>query len=46
MILHDWNEEHSREILRKCYQALPSGGAIIICELLVNDDKTGPVLLR
>jgi len=42
MILHDWNEEHNREILRKCYDALPSGGGIVISELLVNDEKTGP----
>ena len=42
MILHDWNEEHNREILRKCHQALPSGGGIVISELLVNDEKTGP----
>jgi 3-hydroxy-5-methyl-1-naphthoate 3-O-methyltransferase len=42
MILHDWNEEHNREILGKCYDALPSGGSIVISELLVNDEKTGP----
>ena len=42
MILHDWNEEHDREILRKCYDALPSGGGIVVSELLVNDEKTGP----
>jgi hypothetical protein len=42
MILHDWSEEHNREILGKCYDALPSGGGIVISELLVNDAKTGP----
>ena len=42
MILHDWDEEKNREILRKCYDALPTGGAALICELLVNDEKTGP----
>jgi 3-hydroxy-5-methyl-1-naphthoate 3-O-methyltransferase len=42
MILHDWNEERNRDILRKCYDALPSGGGIVISELLVNDEKTGP----
>ena len=42
MILHDWNEEHNREILRKCFEALPSGGGIVISELLVNDEKSGP----
>jgi len=42
MIMHDWDEARDREILRKCYEALPSGGAVIISELLVNDEKTGP----
>lgn len=42
MIMHDWDEVRNREILRKCYNALPQGGAVIICELLVNDEKTGP----
>lgn len=41
-IMHDWSEARDRELLRKCYQALPSGGAVIISELLVNDEKTGP----
>lgn len=42
MIMHDWNEEHDRAILNKCWEALPSGGVVIISELLVNDEKTGP----
>jgi hypothetical protein len=42
MIMHDWSEENNRMILRKCYDALPSGGAVVISELLVNDEKTGP----
>ena len=44
MILHDWDEQTSREILGKCYAALPSGGVIIICELVLDDDETGPQL--
>ena len=42
MILHDWTEEKNRAILAKCFDALSSGGAIVISELLVNDEKTGP----
>ena len=42
MILHDWAEDRCRTILRKCWQALPSGGRVIIAELLVNDARTGP----
>ncbi|MFE0592330.1 methyltransferase [Micromonospora echinospora] len=42
MILHDWDEAQNRSILAKCHDALPSGGAIVICELLLNDERTGP----
>ena len=42
MIMHDWSEADDRAILRKCYEALPAGGAVVISELLVNDEKTGP----
>jgi hypothetical protein len=42
MILHDWAEDRCRAILQKCWAALPSGGQVIIAELLVNDARTGP----
>jgi SAM-dependent methyltransferase len=42
MIMHDWNQEHDRLLLRKSFDALPSRGVIIISELLVDDDKSGP----
>jgi 3-hydroxy-5-methyl-1-naphthoate 3-O-methyltransferase len=42
MILHDWAEDRCRVILQKCWSALPSGGRVIIAELLVNDARTGP----
>jgi 3-hydroxy-5-methyl-1-naphthoate 3-O-methyltransferase len=42
MVLHDWTRERNHMILRKCWEALESGGHIIIAELLVDDEKTGP----
>jgi hypothetical protein len=42
MIMHDWNDEHDRQLLRKSFESLDSGGTVLICELLVDDDKTGP----
>ncbi|MBM9624546.1 methyltransferase domain-containing protein (plasmid) [Streptomyces zhihengii] len=42
MILHDWDEETNRQILDKCYAALPPGGALIVCELELNPERTGP----
>jgi hypothetical protein len=41
MVLHDWDEQTARLILEKCCAALPSGGALIICELVLDDDETG-----
>ncbi|MGD1221972.1 methyltransferase [Streptomyces krungchingensis] len=43
MILHDWDETTGRRLLEKCWTALPDGGAVIICELVLDDDETGPV---
>ncbi|WP_407662241.1 methyltransferase [Nakamurella lactea] len=42
MIMHDWAEDRCRAILQKCWAALPSGGVVVIAELLVNDEQTGP----
>lgn len=41
-ILHDWSEEKIRLLLRKIYDRLPDGGALLIAEKLLDDDKTGP----
>lgn len=42
MILHDWDEAKNRALLRRSFEALPSGGAVVISQLLVNDERTGP----
>jgi hypothetical protein len=42
MILHDWDEAKNRALLRRSFEALPGGGAVVISELLVDDEKTGP----
>jgi hypothetical protein len=38
------SEERQMEILRKCHDRLPSGGAIVIHDFLMNDDYRGPLL--
>ena len=38
-ILHDWNFEQKFEILGKAYEALPEGGALIVYEALIDDDR-------
>jgi acetylserotonin O-methyltransferase len=42
-ILHDWSEDKDRILLRKIWDRLPLGGALLIAEILLNDDKTGPL---
>lgn len=38
-ILHDWNLEEKRMLLRKAYDALPAGGALIVFEALIDDER-------
>ncbi len=38
-ILHDWNLEEKLMLLRKAYEALPAGGAVIIHESLIDDGR-------
>jgi ubiquinone/menaquinone biosynthesis C-methylase UbiE len=42
-ILHSEGEERSRELLKKTFRALKSGGIIAIAEWLVNDERTEPL---
>lgn len=41
-VLHDWPPAKCRSLLEKSFAALPSGGEILIHEMLFNDSKTGP----
>jgi acetylserotonin O-methyltransferase len=41
-ILHDWSEEKINKLLGKIINQLPAGGALLIAEKLLNDDKSGP----
>jgi hypothetical protein len=38
-ILHDWNMEEKKALLTKAYQALPSGGALIVYEAIIDDER-------
>jgi hypothetical protein len=38
-ILHDWNLEEKRTLLKKAYDALPDGGALIVYEAIIDDDR-------
>jgi SAM-dependent methyltransferase len=38
-ILHDWDLDQKRLLLKKAYSALPKGGALIVYEALIDDDR-------
>jgi SAM-dependent methyltransferase len=38
-----WSMERNTEILRKCWQSLPPGGAVILFNMMGNDDDAGPL---
>ncbi|MGB8440041.1 MAG: methyltransferase [Candidatus Acidiferrales bacterium] len=39
-ILHDWNLEEKRMLVRKAYEALPEGGAYVVYESIIDDDRS------
>jgi hypothetical protein len=39
-ILHDWDLETKRMLIRKAWEALPSGGAYIVYESIIDDDRS------
>jgi acetylserotonin N-methyltransferase len=41
-ILHDWNEEKVHKLLTRMFEALPTGGGILIAEKMLVEDKSGP----
>jgi SAM-dependent methyltransferase len=38
-ILHDWELDQKRGLLQKAYDALPDGGALIVYEAIIDDDR-------
>jgi len=41
-IVHDWSEPKILQLLRRINESLPSGGAILIAEKVLWNDKSGP----
>ena len=39
-ILHDWNLEEKKMLIRKAFEALPSGGAFVVYEGIIDDDRS------
>jgi len=40
-IIHDWDDDHCRTILRPMREKLPRNGRVLVCEMVVTDDP-GP----
>jgi hypothetical protein len=41
-VFHDWSTETNRLLAKKSFDALPSGGRILLSEILMDDEGTGP----
>ena len=41
-ILHDWAEDKIERLLRRIFERLPAGGALLIGEKLLEEDGVGP----
>ena len=39
MILHDWNLERKMTLIRKAFEVLPAGGALIVIEAFIDDAR-------
>ena len=38
-ILHDWDLAQKKMLIRKAFDALPAGGALIVYESIIDDDR-------
>ena len=39
-ILHDWNLDEKKLLVRKAYDALPAGGALVAYDAVIDDDRS------
>ncbi|XP_063811756.1 acetylserotonin O-methyltransferase-like [Pseudophryne corroboree] len=43
-ILHDWDNDKCSQLLKKAYQSCRPGGGVLLLEVLLNEDKSGPLV--
>ena len=43
-IFHDWDLESGHRLAQSAYDALPTGGQVLLHEILLDEDKSGPLL--
>ena len=39
-ILHDWNLDEKKMLLRKAYEAISQGGAVVVYDSIIDDDRS------
>jgi hypothetical protein len=39
-ILHDWDLDQKRMLIAKAYEAVPEGGALVVYEAIIDDDRS------
>ncbi|WP_456442633.1 methyltransferase [Psychroserpens sp.] len=39
-VLHDWNIQNKKILIKKTYQALPKGGALIVIENIIDNERS------
>jgi hypothetical protein len=39
-ILHDWDLQEKKMLIAKAFEALPSGGALVVYESIIDDDRS------
>jgi cyclopropane fatty-acyl-phospholipid synthase-like methyltransferase len=40
--LHAYDSAMARQVIQKAYDLLPSGGGMILCDYMINTERTGP----
>ena len=39
-VLHDWGTEDKRKLIQKAYNSLPDGGALVVIENIIDDNRS------
>jgi len=39
LVLHDWGTSEKKVLIRKAYEALPEGGALVVLENIIDDNR-------
>ncbi|KAL1825670.1 trans-anol O-methyltransferase 1 [Daucus carota subsp. sativus] len=45
-VLHDWTDEESVKILKKCYEAIPDHGKVVIMEMILTEMPEDNVIAK